>query len=122
MNPWVILAGVVLWVASVGGSYWYGTDVGKTGEVAKQSEIKQAIEDTREKARQGAASEIAKIKVRNTTIQGKLREVVRDNPVYRDCKLDDAGLRLINEALTGKPSGTGRDSSGSLPRDVSPLR
>lgn len=122
MNPWVGLAAVLLWVASVGGSYWYGTGVGKDAEVVKQSEIKQAIEDTREKARQGAAIEIAKIKVRNTTIQGKVETIVRDNPVYRDCRHSDDAFRLLNESLTGKASGLGRDSGDSLPRAVPPER
>lgn len=122
MNPWAALAAVLLWVASVTGSFFYGQHVKGAEDTAKAAEIKQAIEDTREVARQGAASEIAKIKVRNTTIQGKLETVVRDNPVYRDCQLDAAGMRLVNQALTGKPDGTGRDGSGSVPGAVSPLR
>ena len=122
MSPWVALGGVVLWVASIGGSYWYGTDVGKDSEVAKAAEIKQAIEDTRELARQGAASEIAKIKTKHTVVQGKVETIVRNTPVYRDCKHDDDAFRLLNEALSGKASPTGRDSSDGLPRNVSPLR
>lgn len=122
MSPWAALAAVLLWVASVAGSFIYGNSVGKDAEAVKQTEIKQAIEDTRETARQGAASEIAKIKVRSTTIQGKIQTVVRDNPVYRDCQLDAAGLQLVNEALTSKSGGTGSDRGGSLPRTVSPLR
>lgn len=121
MNPWVALGAVTLWVASVAGSFFYGQSVGTDAEKVKQSEIKQAIEDTREQARQGAASEIAKIKVRNTTIQGRLQTVVRDNPVYRDCQHDAAGMQLINEAITGK-AGAGSNSGGSVPRTVSPLR
>ena len=129
MSPWTVLAGVVFWGASVAGSYVYGHSngvdsekVNQIAEKAKQDEIKQAIEATRESARQGAADEIAKIKIRNTTVQGKVTTVVRDNPVYRDCLHDERGLRLINEALTTKPSGSGRDSQDSLPRTVSPLR
>jgi hypothetical protein len=122
MNPWAALAAVVIWVASIGGSYWYGTGVGKDSQLAKAAEIKQAIEDTREIARQGAASEIAKIKVRNTTIQGKVETIVRDNPVYRDCKHDPDAFRLLNDALSGKAGGAGRDSGGSVPRTVSPIR
>jgi hypothetical protein len=122
MNPWAALAALVLWVASIGGSYWYGTSVGKASEIARVAEIKQAIEDTREAAKQGAASEIAKIKVRNTTVQGKVETIIRDNPVYRDCRHSDDAMRLLNESLTGKQSGAGRDSSDSVPRAVSPLR
>jgi hypothetical protein len=122
MNIQGLLIAVLLWVASIAGSFFYGQSVGTDQEKVKQTEIKQAIEDTREVARQGAASEIAKIKVRNTTIQGKVTTLVRDNPVYRDCVNDPAGLQLINEALTGKSSGTGRYSGDGLPTTVSPLR
>lgn len=92
----------LVWAASVAGAFFYGREVGIDTEINRQVEIKQAIEDTRTQAALGAASEISKLKIKNTTIQGKVIEVVRDNPVYRDCKHDDAGMQLINEALTGK--------------------
>ena len=120
MSPWAALAAVLLGVASIGGSFFYGQTVGTAAEKVKQSEIKQAIEDTRENARQGAASEIAKIKIKNTTIQSNLREVVRLSPAGVECQLPADGMRLINEALTGKSGGAGRDSGGSVPRTVSP--
>lgn len=122
VNPWAALAAVVLWIASVGSSYFYGHFVGTDAEKVKQSEIKQAIEDTRENARQGAASEIAKIKVRNTTIKGRVDTIIKDNPVYRDCQHTPDALRLLNDALTGKSSGAGLDSGDVVPRTVSPLR
>lgn len=122
MNPYVALAVIILWGTSVGGSFWYGTDVGKDSEKAKAAEVKQAIEDTREIARQGAASEIAKIKVRNTTIQGKLETITRDNIVYRDCQHTDDAFRLLNESITGKASPAGRDGSDGVPGAVAPGR
>ena len=102
MNPYVILAVVVLWGGSVGSAFWYGTGVGKDGEIANQAENRQLIIDTREQAQQGAASEIAKLKPKYTTIQGKLETVVRENVVYRDCKHSPEALRLINAALTNE--------------------
>jgi hypothetical protein len=115
MSPWSALAAVLLWIASVAAAYSYGDSVGTDSEKVKQSEIKQAIEDTRGIARQGAANEIAKIKVRNTTIQSNLREVVRLSPAGVDCKLPADGLRLINEALTGESVRPGRNSDRGLP-------
>lgn len=109
------LIAVLVWVASVVGSYFYGLHNGQAIEQAKQAAVKSAMEETREAAKQGAADAIAKIVVRNTTVQGRVETIVRDNPVYRDCKHDDASLQLINQALTGS-SGTGRNGSGSVSR------
>ncbi len=111
MNPYLILAAVVLWGGSVGGAFWYGTGIGKDGEVAKQAAINQAIVDTRKEAEMGAANAIAKIKITNTVVRGKVETVIRENPVYRDvaCKHDAIGMQYINEALTGRsvPAGGG---------------
>lgn len=116
MNPYGILAVVVLWGASVAGSFFYGQGIGKDGEIAAQAKIDKAVTDTREAARLGAADEIAKIKVRNTTVQGKTETIIRDNPVYRDCRHDDTGVRLINEALTGRSGpASGGELSGAVP-------
>lgn len=113
MNPYAILAIVVLWGGSVGGAFLYGSGVGKDGEIANQAKINQAIIDTREAAQLGAADAIAKIKVTHKTIQGRVETTIRDNPVYRDCLHSDSGLRLINEAITGKSQPA---SDSKLPR------
>lgn len=116
MNPTVIFAAVILWGASVAGSFFYGQGIGKDGEIAAQAKLNKAITDTREAARLGAADEIAKIKVRHTTVQGRVETTIRDNPVYRDCVHSPGGLQLINEALTGRSGPTGgSELSGALP-------
>lgn len=109
MNVQALLLAVLLWVASVAGSYFYGTNVGATGEVAKQLTMEKAIEETRKVVLKETANAIANIRVHNTTVQGRVETIVRDNPVYRDCQHDPDGLRLINEALSGRsgPAGTG---------------
>jgi hypothetical protein len=117
MNPTAIFAAIILWGASIAGTFFYGQGVGKDGEIAKQAQIEKAITDTREAARLGAADEIAKIKVRHTTVQGKVETVIRDNPVYRDCLHSPDSVRLINEALTGRG---GPASGGELPGVVAP--
>lgn len=113
MNPTTILGAVVLWGASVAGAFFYGQGIGKDGEIAKQASINQAIIDTRVAAQEGAANAIAKIKVTNTTIQGRTDTIIRNDPVYFDCRHSSDGVRNINEALTGRPGAT---SDGKLPR------
>jgi hypothetical protein len=110
-----LLIVVLLWVASIAGAFWFGMDHKGAVDQAKKAEVKQAIEDTRKAANEGAADAISKIIVRNTTVQGRVETIVRDNPVYRDCSHDDATLRLLNSALTGRASGAGPTGNGSLP-------
>jgi hypothetical protein len=56
------------------------------------------------------ARSIARIEIKNTTIQGRVQTIVRENIVYRDCRHAPGGLRDVNEALTGRaePAGDGK--------------
>ncbi|WBS00214.1 hypothetical protein OU994_18000 [Pseudoduganella sp. SL102] len=112
MNPWLLLGAGALWVASAACTFWYGTTVGRDGEVARQAKLEKAITETRNLAMKGAADAIAKIVVRNTTVQGRVETIVRDNPVYRDCVHSPDQLRNINEAITGRAGSAG---GGRLP-------
>jgi len=102
-----LLLVVLVWIASVAGAFWLGMDYQSSQDKAKSGELKQAIEDTRKAANEGAADAISKIVVRNTTIQGKVETIVRDNPVYRDCVNDPSVLHNINEVLTGRTGPVG---------------
>jgi hypothetical protein len=101
MNIQALLLAIILWGASLFGMFLYGNNNGKSIEQAKQAAVYAAIEDTRKIAMLGAADAISKIVVRNTTVQGKVETIVRDNPIYRDCKHDADSLSVINQALTG---------------------
>ncbi len=113
INPYAIIALLVAWVVSIGGAFWYGGQVGEDHEVAKQAGIDKAIADTRKAANEGAANAIANIQVTNTTIQGRIQTIVKENVVYRDCKHTADGLRILNEAITGRP---GTDGDRPVPR------
>lgn len=111
MNPYLLLAIGIGWVASIGGSFFYGQGVGVDGERAKQAEIAQAIQETREAAQKGAAEAIAKLRPIHTTIRQETEREIKTNVIYRDCKLPPDGVRLANEALVGKqpePAGGGK--------------
>ncbi|GGX98982.1 hypothetical protein GJV26_15950 [Massilia dura] len=107
MNLQALMAAVVLCVAGTVCGFWYGTNVGRDGEIAKQAAVDKATADTRKLAMEGAADAISKIVVRNTTVQGRVETIVRDNPVYRDCSHPADVVRNINEALTGRAGPAG---------------
>lgn len=100
-------------VGTVAGAFFYGQHTGATAERAKQADVAQAIEATRKAAEQGAAEAIAQIKPRNVTIKQELQREIQTNTVYRDCRVPAVGVRIINEAITGKPAE--RASGGELP-------
>lgn len=108
VNPWVLLAIVLAWGASVTGSFFYGQDIGRDAEIAGQAKIKQAIEETKQAAQQGAADAIAALKPVNTTIVQKVQREITQNTIYRDCRVPADGVQLANQAITGRspePSG-----------------
>ncbi len=84
-----------------------GVKVGIDHETATQARIDKATQDTREAAQQGAAKAIAAIKITNTTIRGEVQREVQTNTIYRDCRVPADGVRIINDALSGKRAGSG---------------
>lgn len=80
---------------------------GVNSEKAKQADIKQAIQDTRDAAMKGAGDAIAQVKITNTTVQQKVERVTREVPVYRDCRHAPGMLDNLNNALRGEPAGGG---------------
>lgn len=105
MSRYAIILAAAL--GAIIGAFAYGVSVGKDSETATQARIDQATQATQEAAQQGAANAIAKIKITNTTIKGEVQREVQTNTIYRDCKLPTDGVRIINDALSGKRSGSG---------------
>lgn len=114
MNPWAILVAVVVWGVSATGAFFYGQHVGALGEKVTQDRIDKSISDTREAGQQGAAAAIAKLKPVNRTIVQKAEKEIRENTVYAECRVPLGGVRLANEAITGRaePSGDQQLSGG----------
>jgi folylpolyglutamate synthase/dihydropteroate synthase len=114
MNPWFLLGAGVLWLASVFGAFQFGENHKEASMIAEQSKVKDAREDTRKLIMTEVAHAVSQMQVRNTTIQGRTETIIRENPVYRDCRHDPASMRNINEALTGRvSSGPNGDSAVS---------
>lgn len=101
LNPWILLALIAAWGASVGGSFFYGQKVGKdsmTASIVREEAIVKKVADA---AQQGAAKAIAANKPRNVTIRQETQHEIRTNTIYADCKHSPDQLQRINAALTG---------------------
>lgn len=107
INPWIILAAL----AAIVGAYFYGRSDGAEIAAAQRLRDEQVARQVFDQAQAAAAGEIAKIRVRNTTITNEVRREVLHEPVYRDCINTDVGLRGINAALAGTVPADG----GKLP-------
>lgn len=120
MNPYVLLAVVVGWCASVGGAGWYGMGLGEDRIIAKQASDDKIRQQTFNDAQRGAAAAIAANKPINTTIVQKTQKEIRENTVYADCRVPARGVQLANEAITGRPAQP--VGSGGLPSANTPKR
>lgn len=110
LNPYIALAVILALAASHGAVAFRAYQAGQDNVTAEQAKIEKIIEETRDVAINGAAEAIAKIEVRNVTIRQKAETITREVPVYRDCRHDADGLRLVNDALSsGRPPSSSED-------------
>ena len=95
LNPWVLLATVLLVAGAGAEGYRVGAKAAKNSDAAAAALVTQTAVATREAALKAAAEAIAGIQIKNTTIQQKAVETIREVPVYQDCKNTDAVKQLI---------------------------
>lgn len=129
LNPWVLLAAVAVWIASLAGAAKLGYDYSQ-GEVAKEELTEERVRNALIKVNQKFADDVgvrverglSKIRVTNQTINNEVqreREVhykVLDNP---DCNLPDSTRRLLNRARGYGQDGPGtREPPGAVPPDA----
>lgn len=109
-NPGVRIIVLVLVVASYAFVGFHAYRAGEDHCVAETAKLVAVEVRTRDAAIAAAGEAIARIEVRNVTIRQKAETVTREVPVYRDCRHDPDGLRLVNEALAGgaEPAGGGK--------------
>lgn len=105
MNPWLLLAAVGACV----GAFFYGQHVGEQGAEAQAAREDRIATVAREAGQKGAAEAIARLKPRNVTIRQELAREIETHTVYRDCRVPPGGVRIANQALTGRaePAGAG---------------
>ena len=100
MNPTVILGVILSAVILAGGSYIKGRGDGYELQQVEQRRIELEQHQAREEALSAAASEIAKIDVKQITIQGKVIERIRTEQVYTECKHSPETFNMIKEAFS----------------------
>lgn len=112
MNPYLLVAVGAAWLVSCGASYLQGRDDGRNAQIVAEFKAADESAKVRAAASRGAASAIAAMQPRNTTIIQEVQREVREHTFYRDCRHSPDGLRKLNEALTGRRDepGAGADS------------
>ena len=86
---------------------WYGTGVGEDREFANRAREDSVVARAGQAAQLAAAGEIARIKPRNVNIRQETEREIQTRVQYADCQDGPDGLRLVNEALTGRAFGAG---------------
>lgn len=102
-NPWVLLLVLSSLAASAGFAYTKGVSDGRREEVAKRLEMEEMARAVQDAAQQGAAEAIAEIEIKHTTVREEINREILTEVVYRDCTHTPDGLRLLQQALTGRP-------------------
>lgn len=111
-NLYALLAAALVWLASVLGAGWWAWENGRDalrGELARED---KAAREATDAALKVTAEAIGKIQVRNVHVTQKLDTITHEREVYRTCAADADGLRLVNEARTGRSLAAG---AGELP-------
>lgn len=115
-NPYVLLAVGAVLVTSHGVVGYKAYQLGQDNIIAQNAKLEEVEQRTRDAALRVTADAISQIEVRNVTIRQKAETVTREVPVYRDCRHDPDGLRLVNQALTAPEL----PDNGELPAADSP--
>jgi hypothetical protein len=113
MNVYVAVVAGALMLGSYAVVWTRAYSAGESHQIAEQKKIDDLVVRVKDEAMQGAATEIAKITVKNTTIMGRVQREIQTNTVYRECEHTVDGLRYVNDALTNG-RGTGAAPSGQL--------
>ena len=112
LNPWVLLALVAFYLASVGAVGYKAYQAGGEHVVATQAKERTIEDRTRDAALAVTSEAIANIKVINEHTTQRLATETVEKPVYRDCVNTDASFGLLNDALTAPEDKRGAESAG----------
>lgn len=92
---------VAVTLAAAAALYGVGWLSGRDSANAAHRASQELIRETADAVEMRTAERISQIRVVHQTITGQVREVIRENEVYRDCELDEPMRRLLDAARRG---------------------
>ncbi len=93
-----------------------GFKAGQDNATAEHLEAAALVQSAADAVEARTATRIAAIRVINQTINGQVREVIRENVVYRECLVPDDMQRLLEHAREGRAASAA--DRGSVPAIV----
>lgn len=117
MNPWAILAAVLLVGCLTGAAYRQGRVDGEAKIEAQQAREDALAAKATDAAASAIAAAIPKITVTHQTVRQELEREIRTNPVYlrADCDTGPDSLQRFNAALPGATSASAVPGRGAVP-------
>lgn len=114
MNPYILLGGLVAFLAAVGGAYFQGRSDGFDKCEAASARDERVAQIATAAAADAAASAISRIEVKNATIRQTLEREIIEKPVYRDCRSGMDIVGVFNSAIDPAQPASAADP-GELP-------
>jgi hypothetical protein len=117
MSAWVSLVLAAALAASHGAALLYGRHLEAEHVDAVKHREERVAKVAGDAAAEAAASAIRRMKVQHVTLRQEVETRVRDDDVYRDCRIDPVSMRNINAIRTGEPSAPVRELPAAAATD-----
>lgn len=101
MTVQILIGAVITAVAGIGISYNMGYKAGETAGVASSLNAQAIATQAANAATNASVEAIKGIRIENKYITKQLDTVVKNEPVYVDCKHSPDAVRLLDSALAG---------------------
>ena len=97
------LASLLGFAVLIGAALIKGYHMGASASDAKHLAEKSAAREAQDKTAQIIAARLADMASTQAKVTERVTHEVQTHTVYRDCVVPDSGLRLLNDAISGKP-------------------
>lgn len=112
INPWILLALVLAWGATVAAAAYKGREAGVASVMAQQALEERVAAVAAAEAASAAAVAVSRLKVQHVATRQILEREVVEKPVFRDCHSGPDSVRAFNAAIPGyaasQPAGSGK--------------
>jgi Tfp pilus assembly protein PilO len=105
--PWKLIGRIAVPVLVLALTFATGWNVANWRRDSLELAVVEAADRAATASRASAVKAIGEIEVRNVTIRQRAETVVREVPVYTECRHDPRGLQTVNSALAEPGSDRG---------------